>query len=91
MESERPGEQFEIEGEWFDVDQDGFVNFGDVARGLLHQQSQYASRYISGLDRPKLAEGLRTLGDPDDYHELRIHKDDIQEFVDRVRKYREGR
>lgn len=29
-----------------DEDKNGFVEFGNVARGVLGQQSQYASRYL---------------------------------------------
>ena len=51
-------------------------------------QAQYASRHISGLDRPKLAEGLRIEGDPGDYHSLKIDKDDAEEFLRRVKAER---
>ncbi len=93
MEFERPGEQFEIEGKQFDIDENGFVHFGDVAIDLLQQQPQYASRYVEGKisGYPNLGEGLQFQGEPADYHELRIHKDDIREFIDRVRKYKESR
>ena len=73
----------------YEIDREGYVNFGDIARGELNMQSQYASRYVSGLDRPKLGEDLRIKGNPDDYHNLRIHKDDVEEFVKRVRAERE--
>lgn len=73
----------------YEIDEAGYVDFGDVARGELHMQSQYASRYVSGLDREKLSDGLRITGDPNDnYHALRIHKDDVEEFVQRVRAQR---
>lgn len=72
----------------YEVDSDGYVDFGDVGRGELGLQSQYSSRYISGLDRPKLAEGLKVKGNPDDYHFLKIHKDDVDEFVRRVKAHR---
>lgn len=72
----------------YEVDTDGFVDFGEVVMGELEMESQYASRYVSGLDRPKLAEDLRVKGDPDDYHFLRIHKDDVLEFIERVKRER---
>lgn len=69
-----------------EADDKGFVSFGDVARGLLNMQCQYASYYIDGVGgRPVLADGLRIVGDSGNYHSLKIHKDDIQVFVDRVR------
>lgn len=81
---------FKIEDQELKVGQNGFVEFGLVAHGLLKQQSQYASRYIDGVigDSPNLGEGLRFKGDPRDYHFVKIHKDDIAEFVKRVREYK---
>ena len=72
----------------YEADKDGFINFGDIAHGELGMQTQYASRYVSGIDRPDLAKGLRTRGNPADYHELEIHKDDVEEFIARVKKYK---
>lgn len=73
---------------------DGFVNFGDVvARGRLRQQCQYASRYVDGKIEgyPNLGNGLRFKGDSGNYHSLRIHGDDVDEFVRRVEEYRSRR
>ncbi|XLQ19712.1 MAG: hypothetical protein ACKUBY_03915 [Candidatus Moraniibacteriota bacterium] len=81
----------EIEGTFFSFDENGFVRFGDVARSLLQQQAQYASRYTDGTleDYPNLGKELKFEGNSSDYHSLKIHKDDIQEFINRVRKHRE--
>ena len=69
----------------FEADKDGFVNFGEVSRRLLNMQAQYGSRFIDGAfgEYPKLGEGLRIKGNSDDYHNLRIHRDDIDEFMNR--------
>jgi hypothetical protein len=68
---------------------DDFVSFGDVARDQIGEQCQYISRYVNGQPgRPNLGEGLRIAGDPFDYHFLKIHKDDVAEFVDRVKQHR---
>jgi len=74
--------------EKYPADEEGFLNFGDIARGELGMQCQYASRYVSGLDRPKLSDGLRIEGNPNNYHELRIHRDDAMEFIRRVQEHR---
>jgi hypothetical protein len=87
MERESGSEQFFL-GK-YEIDADGYLNFGDISRGELGMQSQYGSRFVSGIDRPKLSEGIRFLGDPNDYHQLRIHKDDAEEFIRRVQAYRE--
>ena len=64
-----------------------YVEFnGDRALG----QNQYASRYVDGrLDYPNLGEGLRwkVVGDTSNYHFIKIHKDDYEEFHRRVREY----
>lgn len=71
-----------------EADGDGMVDFGDVARNILGRQCQYVSRYVSGVaDTPILSSDLRTSGDIYDYHSLRIHQDDVQTFVDRVRAH----
>jgi len=75
--------------EKYNSDENGFVSFGDVSRGELQKQSQYGSRYVDGMaeEYPSLGDGLRFEGTPDDYHSLRIHKEDIAEFVRRYREY----
>lgn len=71
------------------VDDEGMVSFGDMARGVLHQQCQYASYYVEGIaNRPRLADDLRIEGDPANYHSLRIHRDDVVTFVERVNAVR---
>ena len=65
-----------------------FINFGDVARKRLNMQCQYASRYHGGLGgTPDLTKSLRVMGDAKDYHSMEIHKDDVEEFVRRVKAY----
>jgi len=68
-----------------------FVRFGDVAINYLHQQCQYCSRYVDGRipGYPNLGKDLRFKGESYEYHQLMIHKDDVNEFVRRVEKYRE--
>lgn len=76
--------------ETFEVDENGYVEFGIVSGKLLGKQSQYGARYIDGnfpKEYPNLGEGLRINGNPNDYHSWRIHKDDIEEFVRRYNEY----
>ena len=74
----------------FETDENGYVDFGDVSRALLGQQSQYVSRYVDGIleGYPKLGEGLHVEGNSEDYHSMKIHKDDVTEFVGRYKDYR---
>jgi hypothetical protein len=74
-----------------------FVPFGDVARGQLKEQCQYASRYTgtskAGPSRwtdegyPNLGQGLRFRGSSDDYHGLEIHQGDVPVFVARYKAH----
>lgn len=71
---------------------EGYSPFGDYCRSRLGQQCQYGSRYIDGRleGYPALGEGLRfkNLGNGD-YHSIRIHRDDMDEFERRYRAYQE--
>ncbi len=65
-----------------------YVDFGDVARDKIGEQCQYVAHYVDGRHgKPNLGAGLRIVGDPADYHGLKIHADDVDEFVNRVTTY----
>lgn len=73
---------------------DNYVSFGDIARSRLGQQCQYASRYIDGAMEgwANLGEGLRFTGfdrngNINNYHAMKIHRDDIEEFVRRWQEH----
>jgi hypothetical protein len=81
----------------------GFSSFGDFCRTRLRQQCQYGSRYIDGRleGYPNLGEGLRFNNgrgysgqirdlDTGDYHSIRIHRDDMDEFERRYKAYQDG-
>lgn len=73
---------------------DQYVEFGDVAIKRLDMQCQYASRYADLKWKERghvyLAEGLRIIGTAAYYHDMKIHKDDVEEFVRRVIEYRKS-
>ena len=68
-----------------------FVTFRFATRkcGL---SNQYGSSYILGTDnKPACGEGLRFRNWPNqgsDYHNIQIHRDDVDTFVERVQGYR---
>ncbi len=69
---------------WYESDPD-WVRLGEVAYARLKMQTQYAARYVHGLGViPGLGQGLRFEGDPASYHDVYVHKDDLEEFVKRV-------
>ncbi len=74
------------------LDLANYVDFGDVSRQQLGLQCQYGSRYIDGyIDGwPNLGKGLRFIGFDsgghiNNYHAMKIHRDDVEEFVRRVK------
>ena len=78
----------------FKTDENGYVSFGDLSRRILKKQGQYGVRYAfedAEGDYPNLGEGLRIIGDPGNYCDVKIHKDDIHEFVDRYNNYQKSR
>jgi len=68
------------------VDEDGYVPFNKDRR---LGQNQYASRYADGrVESPDLGAGLRWRNlDRGDYHFIRIHRDDLTTFHERVKAY----
>lgn len=69
-----------------------FIDFGDVARERCGDQCQYVSRYVDGKlpGYPVLGQGLRFEGSTRDYHDLKIHRDDVEEFVRRYKTYKKS-
>lgn len=72
---------------WYESDPD-WIRLGEIAYDRLHMQTQYAARYIRGRGtEPGFGQGLRFEGDPADYHDVYVHKDDLEEFVTRVTEH----
>ena len=80
--------------EKYKPDKDGFVKFGDISRGEIGQQCQYASRYVYGAIEgyPNLGDGLRFKEyeeGKNNYNALQIHIEDVPEFIKRYKSYLE--
>jgi hypothetical protein len=75
-------------------DANGFVSLGAVVRDLCenYEQTQYVSRYLTGLAPTQLGDGLRVdlsgFEHGGDYHAIRIHLADAPEFARRVHEHR---
>lgn len=70
-------------------DEEGYVPFNEDRR---LGQNQYASHYVDGRHgSPNLGNGLRWKfkGDASNYHFIRIHRDDLVEFHNRVKSEKE--
>ena len=72
----------------YSEDAEGYVPFGEVCRHKLNIQCQYGSRYVNGFaGYPDLGEGLRFKNLDRDYHDIKIHIDDIKTLVKRYFEY----
>ena len=69
-----------------DPDPADYVPFGDVARRRLGMQCQYAVRYLDPTRYPDLAATIRWQGAIADYHDVMIHRDDVEIFVQVIRE-----
>lgn len=66
-----------------------YIRFGEIARDLCGMQCQYARHYLAGnSNTPSLGDDLRWYGDTERYHNLMIHREDVDEFVRRVLMHR---
>jgi hypothetical protein len=76
-----------------EVELDDFIEFGNFCRRKMELQSQYGSRYIDGRipGYPNLGKGLRFKGSTSDYHFVKIHRDDREEFLRRYQEYCQDR
>ncbi len=79
------------------VRDEDYVSFGDVCRDRLQMQCQYGSRYVDPrekrpggvyLGRHLSLTGFDANGHVNDYHQLRIHRDDAEQFVMHVAAYK---
>lgn len=67
-------------------DADGYVPLM-VVSDLVGRQTQYVSYFIEGIaGRPALGRGLRFKIDDGNHHATRIHQDDVDEFVRRIKR-----
>ena len=71
------------------ADENGMVFIGDIVRHIVGEQTQYISRHFDGsCNTIILTDGLRTDIDASSYHSFKLHKDDAELFIARLRAYR---
>ncbi len=71
---------------------DSFVSFPDLCHDQLGTTSQRGAHYVGGLsDTPNLSFGLRFQGTAAMYHSLRIHRYDVETFVNRYKKWEKAK
>lgn len=74
----------------YEMDGD-YVNISNVS-SLLEMQNQYLSNYLDLTPKYlKFSDGIRTHRETKgNYHSIMIHKEDVEEFIRRVREHRSG-
>lgn len=80
----------------FEADENGYVRLGDVSRNVFGRQAQHGCRFFykkiaDAMKIPYLGEGLRILGTTENYHAMKIHKDDIEEAIRRYENRNENK
>ena len=69
-----------------------YIPLGEATRKL--GQAQYVSRFLNPDPRVRddipFFSDIRTEGDPDNYHNLKIHPDDVQAFIKQWFEYKKS-
>ncbi|MBP9782708.1 MAG: hypothetical protein KBC50_03195 [Candidatus Pacebacteria bacterium] len=73
------------------ADKEGFVSIGDFATQELKRQSKSIAAFLDGDEgiQPEInfGEGIRFKGSSGNYSDMKVHVDDLEEFIKRVRDY----
>jgi vacuolar-type H+-ATPase subunit C/Vma6 len=73
------------------ADEEGFVSVGDFATVELGRQAKNISSFLDGEEGmnpdANLGEGLNFKGTSGNYSDMKIHIDDLDEFIKRVRNF----
>lgn len=73
------------------ADAEGYISVGAFATGELRRQGKSVAALIDGEagTEPEtfLGKGLRYKGESGNYSDMKIHVDDLEEFIRRVKKH----
>ncbi len=73
------------------IDSDGFLRIGEFANQELKRQSKSVAGLVDGEEgtNPEIffGRGLRYKGSAGNYPDMKIHIDDLEEFIKRVKEY----
>jgi hypothetical protein len=70
------------------VDSDGFLRLGEISRSEFDgRQVKNIASLLDGSEGVNLGEGLRYSGNSGDYSDMKIHIDDLEYFIEKVKKF----
>lgn len=73
------------------ADAEGYIGVGDFATTELHRQGKSVAGLLDGDEGQapeyNLGEGLRLKGNSGNYSDMKLHIDDLEIFVQRVKGY----
>lgn len=70
------------------ADSSEYVYFGDSVRKACNEQCQYLARHLAGVHGSEdLGSDLRWFGSLGDYHDVMIHKGDVDTFIQRYKAH----
>jgi hypothetical protein len=72
------------------ADAKGFVRLGDIERrDFGNRQAKNVASLLDGTEGINLGEELKYQGESGNYSDMKIHIDDIEVFVERIKNYYE--
>ena len=89
---ENKAEQLSIRDRYLGkADAQGYVSIGDFATTELHRQSKNIASFLDG-DEGQMPEynfgtGLKYKGNSGNYSDMKIHIDDLETFINRVKEH----
>ncbi|HEY5588383.1 MAG TPA: hypothetical protein VIK86_05440 [Candidatus Paceibacterota bacterium] len=70
------------------IDPNGYLRLGDISREEFGgRQSKNISSLLDGSEGINLGENLKYEGNSGNYSDMKIHIDDLNEFIKRVKEY----
>lgn len=70
------------------VDGEGYLRLGDISRNEFGgRQIKNIASLLDGSEGVNLGEGLKYKGDSGNYSDMKIHIDDLESFVEKVKGF----
>jgi hypothetical protein len=92
MEQFKPNNEQSVKEKYLNqADENGFVSVSGFANKELQRQAKNIAAFLDGEEGTSpeynLGEGLRYSGKSGNYSDMKIHIDDLEEFIKRVKQH----